>query len=52
VVAAFDNEPANVNIFLDAYPACDGVFLDTQYAPDPPPLDPRAQVIHTFDLDP
>ncbi|MEO7327271.1 MAG: HAD family hydrolase [Minicystis sp.] len=52
VVAAFDNEPANVNIFLEAYPDCDGVFLDTQYAPDPPPLDPRARVIHTFDLDP
>jgi len=52
VVAAFDNEPANVNIFLTAHPSCTGVFLDTQYAPDPPPLDPRAQVIHSFEMDP
>ena len=27
---------------------CDGVFLDTQYAPDPPPLDPRAQAPGSF----
>ncbi|MEP7123109.1 MAG: HAD family hydrolase [Byssovorax sp.] len=54
VVAAFDNEPANVNLFLDAHPASLGIFLDTQYAPDPPALDPRAQVIASFDrtLDP
>lgn len=51
VIAAFDNEPANVNLFLDAHPAAAAVFLDTQYAPNPPPLDPRAQVIHTFELD-
>jgi len=52
VVAAFDNEPANVNIFLETHPACLGVFLDTQYAPNPPPLDPRAQVIHSFEIEP
>ena len=52
VVAAFDNEPANVHIFLEAHPACAGVFLDTQCAPDPPPLDPRAAVIHSFERDP
>lgn len=52
VVAAFDNEPANVNLFLEAHPASHGIFLDTQYAPDPPALDPRAQVISSFDLDP
>lgn len=48
VVAAFDNEPANVNVFFDAYPDCVSVFLDTQYAPDPPALDPRAAVIDDF----
>jgi hypothetical protein len=52
VVAAFDNEPANVNLFIDAFPACAGVFLDTQYAPNPPPLDDRAHVIHSFELQP
>ena len=48
VVAAFDNEPSNVNLFLEAYPESTGVFLDTQYAPNPPPLDPRARVVHHF----
>lgn len=52
VVAAFDNEPANVNLFLAAHPEAHGVFLDTQYAPEPVALDPRAQVIASFGLDP
>lgn len=52
VVAAFDNEPANVHVFLEAHPESIGVFLDTQYAPDPAPLDPRAAVIHTFEVGP
>jgi hypothetical protein len=52
VIAAFDNEPANVNLFLAAHPDAQGIFLDTQYAPDPVTLDPRAQVIASFDLDP
>jgi hypothetical protein len=50
LIASFDNEPENVNIFLEAHPSSIGVFLDTQYAPSPPPLDPRAEVIHTFEL--
>lgn len=48
VVAVFDNEPANVNLFLDAYPSAIGVFLDTQYAPNPPDLHASARVIHHF----
>lgn len=52
VVAAFDNEPANVHVFLEAHPSTLGVFLDTQYAPDPPPLDERAMVIHSFEIEP
>jgi hypothetical protein len=51
VIAAFDNEPANVNLFLEAHPDSHGIFLDTQYAPDPPALDPRALVIASFALD-
>ncbi len=51
VLAAFDNEPANVNLFMEAHPEVHGIFLDTQYAPDPPPLDSRAQVISSFALD-
>ena len=51
MIAAFDNEPANVNLFLEAHPEAQGIFLDTQYAPDPPALDPRARVISSFSLD-
>jgi hypothetical protein len=49
VVAAFDNEPANTNLFLAAYPDCASIFLDTQHAPGPPDLDSRAQVIASFE---
>lgn len=52
VIASFDNEPANVNLLLEAHPASAGVLLDTQYAPDPPPLDARAAVIDTLELGP
>jgi len=51
VIAAFDNESFNCNLFLEAYPDCTSVFLDTQHAPEPPPLDPRAHVIDSFDWD-
>lgn len=50
VVAVFDNESANCNLFLDAHPMCTAVFLDTQCAPDPPPLDPRVHVVGSFEL--
>jgi len=49
VIAVFDNEAANNNLFLEAHPHAVSVFLDTQHAPDPPPLDPRVQVIDTFE---
>lgn len=51
VIAAFDNEPANINVFVEAHPACTGVFLDTQHAPNPVPLDPRVEVIHSFEIE-
>jgi len=50
VVAVFDNEPANCNLLLEAYPACDSVFVDSQHAPEPPELDPRVFVIDTFEI--
>jgi hypothetical protein len=52
VIAVFDNESANCNLFLDAHPECTAVYLDTQCAPDPPPLDPRAYVVGSFELEP
>ncbi|NUP14363.1 MAG: HAD family hydrolase [Polyangiaceae bacterium] len=48
VVATFDNEPANCNLFLKHLPAARCVFLDTHHAPDPPALDPRAVVLDSF----
>lgn len=38
VVASFDNEPKNVNMFRRKFPAALCVFLDTQHSPDAPPL--------------
>lgn len=51
VIASFDNEPANANLFLEHHPHGRHVFVDTQHAPDPPPLDPRVAVIDTFQID-
>lgn len=50
IVASFDNEPANVNLFLEAEPSAAAIFVDTQHAPNPPDLDPRAVVVDDFDL--
>lgn len=50
LVAVFDNEPANCNLFLETHPECVSVFLDTQYAPNPPALDSRVSVIDTFEM--
>ncbi len=51
VLASIDNEPANVNLFLQLHPESLGILIDTQHAPDPPELDPRAHVIDSFELD-
>ena len=48
VVAAFDNEPGNCNVFLQAYPACTSVLVDTQMMPGPPPLERGVRVIADF----
>ncbi len=51
VIASFDNEPANINLFLEHHAHAKAVFVDTQHAPDPPTLDERAQVVDSFALD-
>jgi hypothetical protein len=51
IVATFDNEPANTNLFLEHHPLAAGIFLDTHHAPTPPELDSRAIVIDSFRLD-
>jgi hypothetical protein len=52
VVGVFDNEPANCNLLLAAHPGAASVFLDTQYAPDPPPLADGVEVIDSFLVEP
>lgn len=48
VIAAFDNEPANCNIFLAHYPECDSVLVDTQHMPGAPLPDARVRVVGDF----
>jgi len=42
VVAAFDNEPAHVNGFVDAYPGALAICVGAVCSPEPPPLRPEA----------
>lgn len=48
VVAAFDNEPANCNIFLEHYPHAESVLVDTQHMPGAPPPHAGVRVIGDF----
>ncbi|GAC1352855.1 MAG: hypothetical protein NVS3B20_07270 [Polyangiales bacterium] len=48
VIASFDNEPANCNLFLAQYPDADIVFVDTQHVPGAPPLSAAVHVIGDF----
>jgi hypothetical protein len=49
VVATFDNEPENCNIFLSQFPDAATVFVDTQHLAGAPPLDPGVGVIGDFE---
>jgi hypothetical protein len=48
VVAAFENEPANANLFAESFPDAWIVFVETICAPDPPPLLPRIVRVRDF----
>ncbi len=48
VIAAFDNEPGNCNIFRRAHPGALTVLLDTQHVPGAPPLDEGVVCIRDF----
>lgn len=50
VVAAFDNEPANCNVFRAHYPDAHVVFVDTQHTPGAPPLGAGVHVVRDFRL--
>jgi len=48
VVAAFDNEPENCNVFASHFPDADAVFVDTQHLPGAPPLAAEVSIIGDF----
>jgi hypothetical protein len=48
VVAAFDNEPANCNIFVSHYPDAESVLVDTQHMPGAPAPEANVRVIGDF----
>ena len=48
VIATFENEPANANIFAELYPEAEHFLIDTQHVPDPPPLTETVHVIGDF----
>lgn len=48
VVASFDNEPKNVNMFREAYPDATMVYLDVVHSPNPPPLTETALTVKDF----
>jgi len=50
VIASFDNEPENCNLFLARYPDAESVFVDTQHAAGAPPLAAGVKVIPDFAL--
>ena len=49
VVAAFDNEPGNCNLFLKSWPDACSVFLATTHAPNPPALESGVVQISQFE---
>ncbi|MCU0681483.1 MAG: haloacid dehalogenase-like hydrolase [Polyangiaceae bacterium] len=52
VVAAFDNEPGNCNVFRRSHPGALTVLLDTQHVPGAPPLDEGVVCVRDFRLSP
>ena len=48
VVATFDNEPANCNIFQRAFPEAMNFFVNTEHSPNAEPLHP--ELLHTDDF--
>ncbi len=48
VVATFDNEPGNCNVFHEFFPEATHFLLLTQHAPNPPELASNVRVIQDF----
>ena len=52
VIASFDNEPGNCNIFRQLFPKAESFLVDTQHLPGAPDLDPSVRVIESFWFEP
>jgi hypothetical protein len=52
VVASFDNEPENCNVFLRQFPDAASVLVDTQHASGAPPVSDGVKVIADFTFTP
>ena len=50
IVATFENEPGNANLFHHRWPESFAVLLDTQSAPGAPPLEPACIRVPDFSL--
>lgn len=48
VVASFDNEPINCNMFHERFPQAHTVALATSHAPNPAPLHPSVKIMADF----
>ena len=51
VVAAFDNEPGNCNVFLASYPDAHVVFVETQHMPGAPALSAGVETLCDFRME-
>lgn len=49
VIATFDNEPANANVFRRAFPSATVVVFDAPHSPNPPPLLPKVDKVASFE---
>ncbi|MEM6734083.1 MAG: haloacid dehalogenase-like hydrolase, partial [Myxococcota bacterium] len=49
VIATFDNEPANANVFRRAFPSAVIMAFDAPHSPNPPPLLPEVQKLASFE---
>lgn len=50
VVATFENEPGNANMFLERWPSAYSVFVATQWAPGAPPPAEGIVTVSDFEL--
>lgn len=50
VIATFENEPGNANMFQERWPSAYSVFVATQWAPNAPPPDEGIVTVANFEL--